>query len=48
VESDGAEYQRSAPLAPVYLLIEYGLWLVPAEERDTTNDVSDEDMAKWL
>jgi len=48
VESDGAEYQRSAPLAPVYLLIEYGLWLVPAEERDTANDVTDEDIAKWL
>ena len=48
MESDGAEYQRSAPLAPVYLLIEYGLWLVPAEERDSSNDVTDDQITELL
>jgi hypothetical protein len=35
-------------LAPVYLLIEYGLWLVPADDRDRTNDVTDDQIVELL
>ena len=42
------EYTPSPPLAPVYLLIEYGLWPYPVQERDTANDVTDAEVSTWL
>ena len=36
------------PLAPAYVLLAYGLWAAPPEPRDTTNDMTDEQIAGLL
>jgi hypothetical protein len=36
------------PLAPIWVLITYGLWCAPPVERDTSTDTTDEQIAELL
>ena len=37
-----------APLPPVHILIHYGLWPDDGDKRDTTNDVTDDEIGAML
>ena len=37
-----------APLAPVHILIHYGLWPDDNDKRDTANDVTDDEIGAML
>ena len=47
-EGEGLTVVSTAPLPPVYVLITYGLWAHDEPPRDTSTDVTDEQIAEWL